>query len=425
MTDPSGPDPADWLAGLFRGLHPLRWLLCLVGLAFTGLSVIVAQAFFEWEPPNWPSWWQQPSERLQALQSEILGGSLGRIILRGGPLLALNSALWCVLGGWIARHELLARQRAQDYTAEGRMKPSVTPFLVGCWKGLLGCCPLVLCIALLLILPVLVAGWVNTLLGSLGAVAVSLFLPLVLVADLVLLVIALGSVAWPLMAVAIAAECGDLFDALSRGYAYLFQRPVRFLLLTAISLCLAGLPVAALYVFAEPMAAWQAETRQSVCCLAAALAASIFWSLQTLVYLHLRLAVDGVDASEVAVEPRPRETRKSAAPTGNAAEASPAGDSRPARGRTTALGMLMQLAAVVASWCLTFWLFSRASGEPTEWLGWGLTDTLPPPADGLYRVASMIAGLFAVIWLALPLVMAVRRHLRGGAPPDRRQQESA
>jgi hypothetical protein len=346
------------------------------------------------------------------LQSEILGGSLGRIILRGGPLLVLNTALWCLIGGWIARHELVARRRAQDDTAQGRVELSVTPFLVRCWKSLLGCCLVVLSFALMMILPVLVAGWVSTLLGSLGAVAVSLFLPVVLAADLVLLLIALGSVAWPLMPVAIAAECGDSFDAVSRGYSYVLQRPVRFLLLTAISLCLAGIPVSALYAFAEPMAAGQPETRQSACCLTAALSASIFWSLQTLVYLHLRLAVDDVDASEVAVEPRPRETPRTASRTGNAA-APPSGDGRPARGRSTFLGTLMLLAAVVGSWCLTFWLFTRASGGPAEWLGWGLTDTLPPPADGLYRVASMIAALWGVVWLALPLVVAVRGKQRG------------
>jgi hypothetical protein len=387
-------------------------------LVATGLSVALAQALFEGRPPDWPEWQQQPSERLQALHSEILGGSLGRIILRGGPLLALNAALWCFIGGWIARHELTVRRRAQDDAASGRVEPSVTSFLVGCWKSLLACCQLVLCLALLLVLPVLVAGWVSSMLGGLGAVAASLFLPVVLTANLVLLLIALGCVAWPLMPVAIAAECGDSFDALSRSYSYLFQRPVRFLLLTAISLTLAGLPAAALYAFAEQTAAWQPETRQCVWCLAAALSVSIFWSLQTLVYLHLRLAVDNVDASEVAVERRPRESPKTLPPTGDAAEVPSSGDSKLARRRVTVLASLIMLAAVAGSWCLTFWLFSRASSGPAEWLGWGLTDTFPPKADGLYWVASMIAGVLGVAWLALPLVVAVRRLLQGGAPPD-------
>jgi hypothetical protein len=395
-------------------------------LGFTWLSAVVAQSLFRWEPPNWPGWWQQPIECLQALEGEILVGSLGRIILRGGPLLAVNTALWCLIGGWIARHELVARQGTRDSTAEMPVAPSATAFLIGSWKSLLACSPLVLFFLLLLLLPVLFAGWVTTPLGGMGAVAVSLLLPVMLVADLALLLIALGSVAWPLMPIAIAAECGDQFDAISRSYTYLFQRPARFLLLTAISLCLAGLPVAALYAFAEQLTTWPPEARLTVGWLAVALSASIFWSLQTLVYLHLRLAVDDVDASEVAVEPRPRETPKTASPMGNAAEVLPSGDSRPAaKGRGTVLWTLMLLAALVGSWCLTFWLFGRASGGPAEWLGWGFSDTLPPPAEGLYRVASLIAGLWGVVWLVLPLVVAVRRILRGGAPRDKRGQESA
>jgi hypothetical protein len=357
------------------------------------------------------------------LQSEILGGSLGRIILRGGPLLALNTALWCLIGGWIARHELLARRRGGYDPVPERADPSATALLVGRWPSLLVCCPLVLLFALLLLLPVFLAGWVNTLLGGFGAVVVSVLLPVVLVADLVLLVVVLGAVAWTLMPVAVAAECGDQFEAIARSYSYLYQRPVRFLLLTATALGLSGLPLAALYAIAEEMTAWQPETLQGVCCLAAALSASIFWSLQTLVYLHLRLAVDDVDASEVAVEPLPRETLKTASPTGNAAEVTPSGDSASLPGGPAVLGTLMLLAAVVGSWCLTFWLFTRASGGPVEWLGWGLTDTLPPPAEGLHRVASMIAGLWGVVWLALALVVAVHRHLWGGASPDNGGQE--
>lgn len=43
----SGPDPSDWLFGLLRGLHPLRWLLCLIGLAVTALSAAAMQALFD------------------------------------------------------------------------------------------------------------------------------------------------------------------------------------------------------------------------------------------------------------------------------------------------------------------------------------------------------------------------------------------
>jgi hypothetical protein len=328
------------------------------------------------------------------------------------------TALWCLIGGWVARHELLARRRGRDDTTEVRVEPSATAFLVGWWKSLLLCCPSVLLMMLLLLLPVLVAGWVNTWFGSLGALVVSLLLPVLLVADLALLVVALGAVAWPLMPITVAAECGDPFDALSRSYSYLFQRPIRFLLLTATALGLAGLPVGVLYPFAEQMTAWHPEARRTVFLLAAALSTSIFWSLQTLVYLHLRAAIDDVDASAVAVGPPPRQSPRTPSPEGKAAEVPASGDSSPAGVRSLLRGTILLLAGAAGSWCLTFWLFTRASGGPAEWLGWGLSETLIPPAEGVYRVASVIAGLWGVAWLALPLVRAVRQLLSGRAPRD-------
>jgi len=424
VTAPSGPNPADWLAGLLRGFHPLRWLLCLVGLVLTGLSAVVAKSFFDREPLDLPGWWQQPITHAQALQAEIWGGSLGRTILRGGSLLALNTALWCLIGGWIARHELLARQQGRSDTAEVRVEPSATAFLVGWWKSLLTCCPSVLLLALVLLLPVVLAGWVNAWLGGLGALVVALLLPVVLVADLILLFVVLGAVAWPLMPVAVAAECSDQFDALSRSYSYLFQRPVHFLLLTATALALAGLPLGVLYPFAEQMTTWRPEARQTVFLLAAALSASIFSSLQTLVYLHLRSVIDGVDASAVAVGPPLRESRKTPSPEGKAAEIPTSGDSSPVVGRSLVRVTIELLAAAVGSWYLTFWLFSRASWGQVAWLGWGLSETVIPPAEGVYRVASVMAGLWGVAWLALPLVSAARRLLTARAPRDKRDQES-
>jgi hypothetical protein len=413
----SGPDPAGWLAGLFRGFHPLRWLACLVGLVLTGLSAVVAMSFFGRGPPDVAGWWRQPSEQAQALGAEILGGSLGRLVLRGAPLLALNTALWCLIGGWIARLELVARGRGRYDTTEWRAEPSATAFLAGWWKSLLTCCPSVLVVMLLLLLPVALAGWLSAGLGSLGALVVSLLLPVLLVADLALLLVILGAVAWPLMPVTVAAECGDQFDAISRSYSYLFLRPARSLLLTATALGLAGLPLAALYPFAEPMTAWPPEARQAVFLLAAALCASIFWSLETLVYLHLRWAVDDVDAGETAGVP-PRESPGTPSPEGQAAEPPASGDSRPAGGRSLLRGTILWLAGAVGSWCLTFWLLGRASGGRAGWLGWGLGESLLPPAEGVYRVASVIAGLWGAFWLALPLVQAVRQLLSGGAARD-------
>jgi hypothetical protein len=381
-------------------------------------------SFFDWRPPDLPGWWEQPIDHAQALRTEIWGGSLGRIILRGGPLLALNTVLWCLIGGWIARHELVARRRGRYDNAEEGVEPSATAFLVGWQQSLVACCLIVLIAAILLLLPVVLAGWVSTWFGSLGALVVALLLPVVLVADLAVLFVALGVVAWPLMPIAVAAECSDSFDAISRSYSYLFQRPVLFLLVTAPALALAGLPLGGLYFFAEQMTAWQPGARQAVGLLAAALSASIFWSLETLVYLHLRSAVDNTDASDVWVGPQPKETPETPSPEGKAAEVPASGDTGHAGGQSIVRWTIVLVAGGVGSWCLTFWLFTRASRGQGEWLGWGLSETFIPPAEGIYRVASVIAGLWGVVWLVLPLVWAVRQLLSGRAPRDERAQES-
>jgi hypothetical protein len=271
----SGPEPTDWLAGQLRGLHPLRYLLCLVGLLITGLSAIVVKSSFDGGGmPDLPGWWQQPIKQARALLAQIFDGSVSGIF-RGGLLLALNTALWCLIGGWIARHELLARRRRRYDVDDAHLEPSPMALLVGWWKSLVWCCPIVLPVALFLVVPVVLAGWVNTWLDGLGALAVSLLLPVVLAADLMLFFVALGAVAWPLMPMAIAAECGDVFDALSRSYSYAFQSPVRFLLLTATALALAGLPLGVLYAFAEQMMAWQPAAHQTSVLLAGSLRQAI------------------------------------------------------------------------------------------------------------------------------------------------------
>jgi hypothetical protein len=414
---PSGPGPADWLSGLIRAFHPRRWLLCLVGLALTGLSAVLAQSLLDPGPPRWAGWWQQPIEHAEALRTGILDRSLGGIIVRASPLLALNAALWCLIGGWVSRHELMARLGAEPATADERPGPSATALLARRWKALLLCCPIVLFLGLLLLLPVLMAGWANEWLGGPGALVVSLLLPMVLLADLALLVIAIGALAWPLMPVAVAAECGDVFDAMSRAYSYAFQRPLRFLLLTAVALGLAGLPVGVvLYPLGETMAAWEPETRRTVILLAAALSASIFWSLQTLVYLHLRAALDGVDAGEVAVEPLPTEPTGTPSPEGDRADPPAPHDTGPPGATGLVARPILLIGLMVGSWCLTFGLFKQAGGGSTAWLGWGLGETFVPPAEGVYKLASLIAGLWGMVWLALPLWSAVRRLLPGARP---------
>ena len=81
---------------------------------------------------------------------------------------------------------------------------------------------------LLATIPVLVLGWIMQ--TDIGLLIGGLFWPLALVAGLLMTVLLLGTLfGWPLMWATISTEGTDSFDALSRTYAYVFQRPLHYL----------------------------------------------------------------------------------------------------------------------------------------------------------------------------------------------------
>lgn len=80
--------------------------------------------------------------------------------------------------------------------------------------------------ALLAAIPVIIVGWLMNVSVLFGG----LLWPLVLVAGLLMTVLLLGVLfGWPLMWATISTEGTDSFDALSRSYAYTFQRPLNYL----------------------------------------------------------------------------------------------------------------------------------------------------------------------------------------------------
>jgi hypothetical protein len=77
-------------------------------------------------------------------------------------------------------------------------------------------------------IPVLILGLIMR--ANVGLFLGGLLWPLVLVAGLLMTVLLLGTLfGWPLMWATISTEGSDSFDALSRTYAYLFQRPLHYL----------------------------------------------------------------------------------------------------------------------------------------------------------------------------------------------------
>jgi hypothetical protein len=87
---------------------------------------------------------------------------------------------------------------------------------------------------LLAAIPVLVLGWIMR--ADVGLVLGAFLWPLVLAAGFIMTLLLLGVLfGWPLMWGAISTEGTDSFDALSRSYAYTFQRPLHYLFYAAVA----------------------------------------------------------------------------------------------------------------------------------------------------------------------------------------------
>ena len=403
-TPPAGPDAASWMAAIIRALHPVRWGLGLTGVAATVAAVALSQPLFDAAAPRLADWFREPGPQAQAFGDQLAGRTTRTICLRLAPATVVVAAAWSLIGAWIARHELVARHRGRPYATVEPIEPGPTTLVLRRPKDLVLTAPMVLILCALLILPVALAGLLNQI-GGVGAILVAVFLPVVLLANLILLLLAVGLLAWPLMPVAIAAETSDIFDGLSRAYNYTYMQPVRFALLLVVSLGLSALPLAGtLAALAGQVENWLSVGGHPAVWVAAGLSASVFWSLQTLVYLHLRTSVDAVDANEVAgdriAEPAP--------PKG--------GRQRPAATPPTAVKTLLLNGAIlilmVVTWVVTAKLFARFGGENAGWLAWGVGDEFRPPAEGLFSIASLLAAGWGFVWVAAPILVAGRRLIR-------------
>jgi hypothetical protein len=82
--------------------------------------------------------------------------------------------------------------------------------------------------ALLISLPIVAVGWLFR--YDAGIVALAVLWPLCLLAGLLMSIFLIGLYfGWPLMWATVATEGTDSFDALSRTYAYVYQRPLHYL----------------------------------------------------------------------------------------------------------------------------------------------------------------------------------------------------
>lgn len=181
-----------------------------------------------WSPegPIPASWTLLSSPALEALQHrDISFRDMVCLLLCG----LLSVAVWAYFGAAICRI-------AAVQLASGEQVGLGAALRYACRKWLSYCAAPLLPIGgvFLASIPVIVLGWI--IYTNVGLLLGAILWPLVLVAGLLMTLLLLGLLfGWPLMWATISVEGTDSFDALSRSYAYTFQRPLHYLFYTAVA----------------------------------------------------------------------------------------------------------------------------------------------------------------------------------------------
>ena len=241
--------------------------------------------------------------------------------------LAWASIVWSLTGGAIARIAMVEQvdgegigiSRALRFAARKAVPLIGAPLCP--WVGIA-----------ILAAPCALLGLLYRVPGNIGAAMAGALEFLPLLAGLVMALILIGLAAgWPLMVAAVAAEGEDGFDALSRSYSYVFQRPGRYLAYAALALiggALGWLVVRLVAALVLHLAAWALAFgapdprvldlvagdparagstaaglhqfwRSLVGLLAYAWIYSFFWTAAAVVYGLLRHDVDGTPRDQV------------------------------------------------------------------------------------------------------------------------------
>jgi len=194
----------------------------------------------------------------------------------------------------------------------------------------------------LLAIPVAFLGLIAQL--DIGALLAAVLWPLAMLAGLLMAMLLLGLFfGWPLMWGTVSVEANDAFDAFSRSYAYVYQRPLNYLFYAIVASVLGVLGYLLVGYFAEGVihltnwaASWGAGneriaalTGQStdlmitsvtgnyavlliglwaalVRLIAVGFSISYLWSAATAIYLLLRRDVDSAEMDEIQLEQEER-----------------------------------------------------------------------------------------------------------------------
>ena len=258
-----------------------------------------------------------------------------QLTLAGFTFLALcclwSLLVWSLFGGAITRIVSLELTRDESLGMASAMRYSS-----GRWLSYF-CAPLVPLVG------VLFAALLLSILGLLMYQAdffvftAGFLWPLVLVTGLFMAIVIIGLAAgWPLMIPTISTEGTDAFDALSRSYAYVYQRPLHFLLYAIFASLLGVVGFFIVDLFADAIvglsawgvgwgvgidrmddiaaagddSGWLLRSGSamlgfwtgSVMLLKSGFQFAFFWATATAIYLLLRRHVDATEMSEIALE---------------------------------------------------------------------------------------------------------------------------
>lgn len=260
--------------------------------------------------------------------------------LLSGAILTL--CVWSIAAGAITRIAAVTLGREERMPFQESIKHAVRKF-----RSYLAAPLMPLGGVLLLSIP---AGLLGLLLQFNGAVVVVgiLWIFIIICAFLSVLLLVGLFFGWPLMVAAISSENSDAFDALSRSYAYTYQRPLNYFCYALLAAALGVIGWVIVYVFSEgvidmtwwaaawgagtervaeiradisPVAAAQVASEQSengavfwvgagviaflervVRTFASAYGFSFFWCAMTAIYLLLRHDVDNMEFDEIVLD---------------------------------------------------------------------------------------------------------------------------
>lgn len=239
-------------------------------------------------------------------------------------------AVWAFLGAAICR-TVAVKLAADEQVGWG----AAIRFALRKWPSYFAAPLFPLAGVLLAAIPVMVLGLIMR--SDTGLLLGGLLWPLVLAAGFIMMLFLLGLLfGWPLMWGAISTEGTDSFDALSRSYAYVYQRPLHYLFYTIVATAFGWLgwllvknfaagivwlgywaagwtagsdQVASLLGSGEPLrgvgklGAWLVHFWAGcVKLLAVGYLFSYFWAASEVVYLLLRRNVDATEMDEVFLD---------------------------------------------------------------------------------------------------------------------------